>query len=229
MKALFMYNYIASFLPIENIFLPGKYGRWYFSIIENAMLQNRRKTKRGSDEFVYYEKHHVIPSCVMTNKFTVLLTSKEHYLCHLLLVKMAKTKDVRNKMLRAYHGMQVQFYKNKADRYTSRIYDSFKAEIIALIPKNMNIGEMAKTPEVRKKMSENHADVRGTKNPRYGKKNSEETRLRISKALMKKYEDKGNHGRIGKTFSVESRKKMSDTQKARLAAKKAASQSPDSL
>lgn len=41
--------------------------------------------------------------------------------------------------------------------------------------------------ESRKKMSRNHADFSGEKNPRYGAKASIETRERISKALKGKY------------------------------------------
>lgn len=68
-----------------------KYIKWYKNIIENAKTQNRRKT-RGCSESGYFERHHVLPasefeefknlSCNL-----VLLTLREHFLCHRLLDK----------------------------------------------------------------------------------------------------------------------------------------------
>jgi hypothetical protein len=57
-------------------------------IINNAKSQNRRKF-----EGIYYELHHILPKSIFplwknrkSNK--VLLTAKEHYICHLMLDKI---------------------------------------------------------------------------------------------------------------------------------------------
>lgn len=63
--------------------------RIYESIIANAKLENREKLAKTSENYVYYENHHIIPRCVgggeeKENK--VLLTAKEHFVCHKLLI-----------------------------------------------------------------------------------------------------------------------------------------------
>lgn len=62
------------------------YLRIYTEIIENAKNQNRKK-KQG----IYYENHHNIPKYVGGNNSKenkVLLTAKEHFICHKLLVEI---------------------------------------------------------------------------------------------------------------------------------------------
>lgn len=62
------------------------YQRVYNAIIEKAKSENRRKGKG-----IYYESHHIIPKCIggtdeKNNK--VLLTAKEHFICHKLLIEI---------------------------------------------------------------------------------------------------------------------------------------------
>lgn len=57
------------------------YFRLYYNIINNAHLEKR---KRGD---IYYESHHVKPLC-KGGKFEVLLTAREHFICHLILTKI---------------------------------------------------------------------------------------------------------------------------------------------
>lgn len=63
----------------------SKYSGWYFAIIEKARAQNRSK-KDG-----YFENHHIHPKCFGgPNKKPnlVLLTAREHLVCHRLLIRM---------------------------------------------------------------------------------------------------------------------------------------------
>ena len=65
----------------------------YESIIFRAKSKNRVKLKKSNPAYIYYENHHIIPSCLngsneKENK--VLLTAKEHYLCHKLLTYIHK-------------------------------------------------------------------------------------------------------------------------------------------
>lgn len=67
----------------------SKYSGWYFSIIEKARAQNRSK-KDG-----YFENHHIHPECFggkKTKDNMVLLTAREHIICHRLLIRMFKPK-----------------------------------------------------------------------------------------------------------------------------------------
>lgn len=64
------------------------YKTQYDILINSAILQNRLKLDRNSPNFVYYEKHHIIPTCLggsNTKENLVLLTPEEHFDAHLLL------------------------------------------------------------------------------------------------------------------------------------------------
>lgn len=74
------------------------YKKIYEKIINSRKLLNRKKQK-GVD---YFEKHHIIPkSCGGSNdeENLVLLTFKEHFICHLLLIKVYEhDKEKKSKM-----------------------------------------------------------------------------------------------------------------------------------
>jgi hypothetical protein len=100
------------------MFKNNKYHNWYFSII------NRAKTRKLDS---YFEKHHIIPVCLGgSNKKEniVKLTAREHFICHLLLVKM-------NDSNRLKYALVCMMAKNKHQenkRYipASRIYEMIK-------------------------------------------------------------------------------------------------------
>lgn len=63
----------------------SKYSGWYFNIISNARTQQRSK-KVG-----YFENHHIHPESLggrRTKDNMVLLTAREHVICHRLLIRM---------------------------------------------------------------------------------------------------------------------------------------------
>ena len=68
------------------------YKKIYENIIEKAKNENRQKNNG-----TYYEEHHIVPKCLGgTNEEDnlILLSAREHFLCHWLLVKMYD-KDIR--------------------------------------------------------------------------------------------------------------------------------------
>ena len=74
-----------------TVFISNKYTRLYYMIIERA----KSRTISG-----YTEKHHIIPKSLGgTNDANNLvhLTAKEHYICHMLLVRMTEG-EARTKM-----------------------------------------------------------------------------------------------------------------------------------
>ena len=89
------------------------------AIIENARLDNRVKLKKDSENYVYYEKHHILPRCLSgTNDKDnlVLLTAKEHYVIHKLLTKIyPASKGIRT----AFRFMSAY---NKQIKISSRDY-----------------------------------------------------------------------------------------------------------
>lgn len=113
------------------MFIENKYTKWYFNIIYRA--KSRVKLKN-----VYYEKHHIIPKSLGgTNdkENLVKLTAKEHFICHLLLIKMLTGRE-KYKMSFALFRM---FHRNKKhNRYlpsSSRLYEltrKYRSEAISL-------------------------------------------------------------------------------------------------
>lgn len=68
------------------------YLKIYNNIVSRAKLENRQKAQG-----TYYEGHHVIPKCLggagktsqwKTHSNIVLLTAREHFICHWLLVRI---------------------------------------------------------------------------------------------------------------------------------------------
>lgn len=122
------------------IFITNKYTKYYFSIINNATQQNRKKLKKLDPTYIYYEKHHIIPKCLSgSNDKTnlVVLTAREHFICHWLLTKMT-LGDARAKMIYALNGMKRN--SNGQNRYktliTSRVYEQLKIQFSKINPFN---------------------------------------------------------------------------------------------
>jgi len=103
------------------MFIDNKYTKWYFKIIENAKNQNRKKKNK-----VYYESHHIIPKS-FGGKEEVLLTAKEHYICHLLLCKIT-CGTYKYKMINALIRMTYS-KSNNQERYTAKSYSLVRSLI----------------------------------------------------------------------------------------------------
>lgn len=98
------------------------YQKIYNQIIQRAKSENRTK---GAG--IYYEAHHIVPKCLgggNERNNLVLLTSREHYICHALLVEIYPKNK---KIVYALHRML--FSKtNKTKRYrpSSRVYEYYR-------------------------------------------------------------------------------------------------------
>lgn len=104
------------------------YKRVYDSIIEN---RKRNPVPKGQ----YSEKHHIVPRCLggKDNKDNlVVLTAKEHFICHMLLVEIYR-HDKKNyyKMLHAFIMMKAQNKSHGNNRYiNSRLYAKYRKEFV---------------------------------------------------------------------------------------------------
>jgi len=111
------------------------YQKIYNQIIERA----QSRTLEG-----YKEKHHIIPKCIGGNdskENLIYLTSKEHFLCHLLLIEIY---PLILKLKQALWLMSIN--KNKKVKYkvSSRLYERLKKEYIKTSkgkPKPKGFGE----------------------------------------------------------------------------------------
>lgn len=108
----------------------SKYSKLYINIINKSLSLNRIKRNKNDKDYIYYEKHHILPSALYPeyknlniNKWnSVLLTAREHFICHLLLWKHYKflNSNHQYKMGRAIKAMQ------KMGEYNSKLYESYK-------------------------------------------------------------------------------------------------------
>lgn len=99
------------------MYLQNKYTTWYFSIISNAKSRNITE---------YTEQHHIVPVSLggKNNKDNLVrLTAREHYICHLLLVKM--TQGIHKKSMSYALWMMTNASAKHQLRYTakSKLYE----------------------------------------------------------------------------------------------------------
>lgn len=179
------------------IFIENKYTSTYSSIVNKAKNENRKKHNG-----VYYESHHIIPKCLGgTNDRTnlVLLTAREHFICHLLLTKMVTGQAQIKMNIAMTNFLRTSKTHNRDYNVTSRFYKY-----------------------IREKCAKAQS---GSRNPMYGKTHSEETRRKMSEKVRaynnnnpprkhtEEYKRKMSEAKMGKKHSEESRRKMSDSQK----------------
>jgi hypothetical protein len=112
------------------LFIDNKYTRWYYQIITTA--QQRSLTG-------YTEEHHIIPKSLNgSNDSTnlVLLTAREHLICHMLLTKMVTGKH-HQKMIHAWWAMAtLEAECQDRHRLTSRQYETVRKAYSEYFSKN---------------------------------------------------------------------------------------------
>lgn len=123
--------------------LMNKYYNWYNDIIKNALYESRTK-----GEGIYYESHHIIPKALGgpdDKENLVLLTAKEHLVCHHLLTKFTKGTD-KSKMVYAYWSL-INGWGNhrKRTKITARQYETIKEQVAKQISIN-NRGRPGRQP-----------------------------------------------------------------------------------
>lgn len=136
-------------------FLDNKYTKLYYKIVNNTKIQTRDKTTD------YFESHHILPRCMQGKNHSgnlVLLTAKEHFICHWLLTKMVDVPQHKMKLNFAFVMMQ------RIDKNQKRIWSSGQYEILKRHNKMhgkeraKKLKGIAKTPEARQRMREAKED-----------------------------------------------------------------------
>lgn len=120
------------------------YEKVYNQIIEKAKQENR-KIYDG----VYYEKHHIKPQSLFKElkkdqNNIVLLTAKEHFICHMLLAEIYDCKEMKYAIWRMCN--------DNTYHVSARYYEYIKQNI-AKESSKLNKGRKL-SPEARKKISE---------------------------------------------------------------------------
>jgi hypothetical protein len=108
------------------------YLKIYQNIIDDAKSANRKKRKNSD---VIYENHHIKPRSVGGSNDTsnlVLLTPKEHFICHLLLVEIYKGTEFYQKMKYSVWCLINGRNRQKRHSPSSRQYDRLRKEFIEM-------------------------------------------------------------------------------------------------
>ncbi len=117
-----------------------------YSRIHNNIIQNAKTHQRKRD-INYYENHHIIPTCLggLNSKDNmILLTAREHYLVHWLLVKIYSNHSLCYKLASAFNKMCSRS-SNQQRKYTSAQY--------VIARNNFSKYHPAKHNDIKKKIS----------------------------------------------------------------------------
>lgn len=203
----------------------------YLKIYKNIIDKAKN---REIDKFEYYEKHHIIPKSLMNNSYCigilneyyivgltkktksniVKLTLREHYISHLLLVRIfSNNKDCYNKMLHA-----ANFLTNRTDN--SKQYAWQKTEYFKMLKETMKgkpsraKGKKWSEEAKKNKSGINHVMKGKTYEELYGTEEANRLKkLRGENRIGKKWDNKIIQKFKNRQFSVETRNKISISKK----------------
>jgi hypothetical protein len=99
----------------------------YDLLINRAISENRKKLKRTDEQYIYYEKHHIIPKCMVGSdekKNLVLLSGREHFIAHKLLAKQHKNTKYYGSLMCAIRLMCV--CKSKHNISNNRMFEKMR-------------------------------------------------------------------------------------------------------
>ena len=206
-----------------SIYIPNSYTNTYFSIVNRSLSENR---SRRDDR--QYEQHHIIPkSCGGSNEHSnlVLLTPKEHYICHRLLPKMVKSKLHYEKMVYALWAMVNG--NGRAERYSpsGKIYQQIKEEHAIVRSERMkgsNNHFFGKThsEDFKKWFSENNPSKREEVKAKMRGPRPEFKPHSYYFGLSNETKQKIREANLGKSISDETKQKMSRTRSDKVWIKK---------
>lgn len=155
------------------------YQNIYNQIIERAKSADRKKVKGGT----YFENHHTIPRCLggsNSNENKVLLTAKEHFICHKLLIIIYPLKN--KKLINALwilSTMKDSFGRNY--RVGAREYENLRKCFAKQVSEFMTgrfVGELNPMHSHIGELNHNFG-IKGSLNTSFGKRRSEETKNKI--------------------------------------------------
>ena len=176
----------------------------YNKIISRAQSEYRRKRKYTDPKYVYYEKHHILPKCLggTDDKINlVLLTGKEHFTAHQLLVKIYPEEHNLVFALRSLCGR-----KNKNHIRNNREYNWIRK----LHAEKMSLMQKGK-PGKGYKFPKGHTLSQGKNNGMYGKNHTQETKDLQSEKAKKRDSSTYNFLKVPKSDEIKEKISKSKT------------------
>lgn len=167
------------------------YNLVYQNIILNAKMQGRNKGLN-----LYLELHHIQPVCLggtNDSKNLVLLTAKEHYICHHLLCKIYPKE---NSLWFAFMNMSRSSSNQERYLIPSRVYNIIKEKISDIKSEKWK-NPLLNPNSKRSNKGENNPMFGvhrfGEENPFFGKIHTEETKRKMSNKRKMYYENNENN------------------------------------
>ena len=190
------------------------YRKVYMKIIFNAIKETKQslrplpyKSRQKAFSEKYFEFHHILPKSLFPlwrkrESNIIALTAREHFFCHQLLTKIYPSKEMfyalRMMVMTNETSNHKEHYKISSKEYEAlrkdnpckgrtpwnkglKMDDEVKQRMIETRAKT--ISNM--TEEERKRFCPNNGN-KGTSNPFYNKKHSQETLDKISKTMKEK-------------------------------------------
>ena len=188
----------------------SKYSNWYQNIINKANNESRQK-KRGT----YYESHHIVPKCLGGNDDPlnlVLLTAREHFICHFLLTKIhddPKLVFALNRMCHDHKGRYINshLYEIARKAFGKAITDFHKARfaIDPNLTQTISAPLRNLSPEIRRIRAQRSAESQR------GKQLSKHTKKAISETLK----GRPNHTLRGIPKTKDHKQKLADAKRGK--------------
>jgi len=187
------------------------YKRVYENIIIKANLENRKKTQRDNENYIYYENHHIIPRCLGgsdSKENLVLLTGREHFICHKLLVEIYPDNS---KLLYALNIMLFpnSSRMNRDHKISCREYERIRS-LLSIVVSNSMKGKKKSSEQIEKQKKqiipqEQRDRIRLTLT---GRKQSIETIEKRRKSTGKRIVSEETRNKLRGPRSEESKKNM---------------------
>jgi len=127
------------------MYLPNKYTRWYYNIIHRA----QERSISG-----YTEKHHIIPRSlggINKKENLVHLTAKEHFICHILLIKMLVGKEKAKMVYAAWQLANQENTHQTRFKITGSTYERLKIHFSVTHSERMKNNHHFNNPEIRER------------------------------------------------------------------------------
>lgn len=212
------------------MYLINKYSKWYNNIVVHAKSRILPKD-------IYTERHHIIPKSLGGADSTdnlVTLTAREHFICHLLLIKMVSEDSAKRKMQFALNSFRRASNNQQRHKITSFYYEFIRKEASKarsgfLLGNQYNKGRKASAETKakqsaaqksrrRKPLSESHRQQ--ISNFHKGKVLSEETKQKMRKTKSAEHCENIRKANLGKIISDETKKKISEARLGQVPTKK---------
>lgn len=175
--------------------------RWFQKVYNSIIERGKQRGYNKSDIEFYTEVHHILPRCLGgkdDKENLVLLSYREHYICHLLLCRIyPNSLELSQAAYLMINLPKRKMYSERDTIINSRIAEECRLQSIEYL-KKINLGE--RNPMYGKHISEEHKQILSKVNSH---PKSESMRQKLVKA------------NLGKKASEETKKKLSESHKGK--------------